>query len=278
MIVDVHGHVMRNAEDLDWIVKSGAVEKVWLHALPEFPEPYFTKHPDLTFGTDEEVLTASGRYPHFFLPFGYLDFRKPPDAIDTQHEAGFVGLKAIFSARPYDDPSYMPYYERAQALKMPIMFHMGALGPVRASRLGEGLSTHPGNARPSQLFTIAGNFPELTVVGAHVGGLWQNEVLEGIRDYPNLYFDISGGDTYLYLQWLLPNLAYDVVPDKILTGIDCIYGSREYHQTILDKARFWELFFSYMGSWFSWTDEAEKILRLNAAKIQERMNLGSETG
>ena len=277
MIVDVHGHLIRNPKDLDWIVESGAVEKVWLLALPELAELYHADRPDFIFGTDKEVLGVSRRYPDFFLPFGYLDFRNPPETVDAQREAGFVGLKAIFAARPYDHDAHMPYYERAQALHMPILFHMGALGPVSAEQLGNGLSTNPGNMRPCQLFTIAGNFPDLTIVGAHLGGLWQNEVLEGIRDYPNLYFDIAGGDTYLYLKWLLENLAYDQVPNKVLAGIDTCYGRRKYHEKAVDKAKFWERFFACMGSWFSWTDQAERILRLNAAKIHASRGLEGPT-
>jgi len=44
------------------------------------------------------------------------------DAIKAQREAGFVGLKAIFPAKPYDDPSYMAHYAQAAELGMPILF------------------------------------------------------------------------------------------------------------------------------------------------------------
>lgn len=264
-MIDIHGHLIRDPQDLDWIVQSGAVEKAWLLAMPDVGEMYGVK-----FATDAEVLETARRYPDFFLPFGYLDFRNPPDAIDAQREAGFVGLKAIFSHQPYDHPSCMPYYERAQALHMPILLHLGGVGPVSRKTLGEGLSASPYNARPCQLSTIAGYFPELILVGAHLGGMWQDEVLEGIREYPNLYFGIGGGDTYLYMQWLMKYLGYADVPGKILGGLDICYGRHDCHESIVDGVKFWELYFRHMKNWFRWSDEPERILRLNALGIEEK--------
>jgi len=265
-MIDVHGHLVRRPEDLDRIAASGAVEKVWLHALPDIAELH-----GVEFARDGEVLAAAKRYPDLFLPFAYLDFREPPEAVDAQRKAGFVGLKAIFAANPYDHPSYMRHYARACELGMPILFHLGGLGPISSRQLGEGLSPSPSNARPCQLFTIAGEFPDLILVGAHLGGMWQDEILEGIREYPNLYFEFGGGDVYLYLQWLMKYLAYDGMADKLLAGIDICYGRRDCHDAILERVTFWELFLKYAGAWFGWTDEPEKILRLNAERIQKQM-------
>ena len=267
-MIDVHGHLISQPEDLDWIVESGAVEQVWLHALPDVGEMHGVK-----FATNAEVLAAAKQYPDFFLPFGYLDFRNPPGAIDAQRESGCVGLKAIFPALPYDHPSHLPHYERACALRMPILFHMGGVGPVSSETLGEGLSPAPGHARPCQLSTIAGEFPDLVLVGAHVGGMWQAEILEGIREYPNLYFEIGGGDVFLYVRWLIDHLAYDDVPNKILAGLDICYGRRDCHESILDRVKFWELFFRYLRPWFRWTEEGERILRLNALRIRESLGI-----
>ena len=141
MIIDVHGHLLRGPDDLDWIAESGLVDKVWLLALPEMPAAYRPDADAVIFGTDAEVLEAAKAYPDLFLPFGHLDFRNPPEAIRAQREAGMVGLKAIFAEKPYDDPAYMAHYEQAEALGMPILFHLGGLGAIRAQDLGPGLST-----------------------------------------------------------------------------------------------------------------------------------------
>ena len=266
-MIDVHGHIIPNPEDLDWIVDSGTLQQVWLLALPELVAPYGSNRPGLVFGTDDEVLEVGRRYPGVFLPFGYLDFREPPTAIEAQRDAGFVGLKAIFAGRPYDDPSFMEHYARAEALGMPILFHLGGVGPVRARDLGPGLSTRAGNMRPNQLGTIAGNFPDLVCVGAHLGQAWHGEVMECMRCFPNVYFDISGGDTVLVMRWLLEHLGEPCVTDKLLLGIDSVYGRRAYHENVLEKVQFWGSFFKYAGEWFHWTDQGHRILHDNAARI-----------
>ena len=273
MVVDVHGHLLAKASDLEWIAGAGVIDKVWLLALPEFAEPFYPDSPDLVFATDEQVLGAARSHPDFFLPFGYLDFREPPDAIDAQRRAGFVGLKAFCPEYRYDHPSYMDHYGRAQACGMPILFHMGGIGPHSQAQLGEGLSPRAENMRPCQLCTIAAAFPDLVVVGAHLGGLWQSEILEGIREYPNLYFDVSGGDVAPILRWLLDNLGHHLVADKVLTGIDSVYGARRYHQNILDRAGFWKLFFQYVVPWYAAPGAADRILRGNALAIHESMCL-----
>ena len=268
MTIDVHGHLLRRPDDLDWIAASGLLDKVWLLALPELATSYRPEQDAVVFGTDDEVLDVAHRYPDFFLPFGYLDFRKGPEAVDAQRAAGFVGLKAIFAEKAYDDPGYMAHYERAQALGMPILFHLGGLGAIRTQDLGAGLSTRAVNMRPSHLGTVAGNFPDLVCVGAHLGQSWQHEVLECMRCYPNVYFDTSGGDTVLVMRWLLDHLGEPCVTDKVLTGIDCVYGRRRYHEDLAEKIRFWESFFKYAGHWFNWTDQAGNILGGNAARIR----------
>jgi predicted TIM-barrel fold metal-dependent hydrolase len=267
MIIDVHGHLLRDPEDLAWIAESELIDKVWLLALPEMPTPYRPGSSEVVFGTDPEVLEVAKAFPDFFLPFGFLDFRNPPGAIRDQREAGMVGLKTIFAERPYDDPSYMAHYEQAEALGMPIMFHLGGLGEIRTRDLGPGLSTRAVNMRPSHLGTIAGNFPDLVCVGAHMGQAWNGEVMECMRCYPNVYFDVSGGDTVLVMRWLLEHMGEPCVTGKIVTGVDSVYGRRRYHEDILEKVQFWESFFKYSGHWFEWKDQAKNILYGNAAAI-----------
>ena len=69
------------------------------------------------------------------------------------------------------------------------------------------------------------------------------------------------------MRWLLDNLGEPRVTDQVITGIDSVYGRREYHENILEKVQFWESFFKYAGDWFEWTEDAEKLLHRNAADI-----------
>jgi hypothetical protein len=42
------------------------------------------------------------------------------------------------------------------------------------------------------LDTLAREFPDLTLVGAHLGNPWYDEAAEAARWNPNLYFDMTG--------------------------------------------------------------------------------------
>lgn len=113
----------------------------------------------------------------------------PPDEIERFREQGFRGLKVIYTAKPYSHPDYFPYYERAQALNMPVLFHTGWVSGGH-----EHLIRFQENYQPVYLQTIAGHFPELPVIGAHFGG-WQfsEQAVIAMWKCPNVYFDLCGG-------------------------------------------------------------------------------------
>jgi len=46
--------------------------------------------------------------------------------------------------------------------------------------------------RPIFLDTIARAFPDLKIIGAHLGNPWYNEAAETMRLNPNVFFDLSG--------------------------------------------------------------------------------------
>ena len=107
------------------------------------------------------------------------------DEIDRYREQGFRGLKIICTAKPYSHEDYYPYYERAEKLGMPILFHTGwAIVPNQRQE----------NFRPVYLQSIASTFRELKIIGGHLGG-WQfsAEAVAAMWKHPNVYFDLSGG-------------------------------------------------------------------------------------
>ena len=73
--------------------------------------------------------------------FGYLDLDGAAEQPDILKEMGFVGLKPYKPHFPYSDERYFPIYERAQALRMPVLFHTGlvAKGPAMGDRKEQAL-------------------------------------------------------------------------------------------------------------------------------------------
>jgi predicted TIM-barrel fold metal-dependent hydrolase len=110
--------------------------------------------------------------------------------IDMFHAAGFRGLGEISSPlKNYDDHSYSPIYERAQRHGMLLLFHTGIVNrpdPTIAADISVD------RMRPTTLDNIVRRFPQVTVIGAHLGNpdyAWAAEIA---RWNPNLYFDVSG--------------------------------------------------------------------------------------
>jgi len=277
MIIDVHGHLFRDPEDLDRVVESGLIEQAWLLDVSFYEDLRIKPWGDRQAATQEEVLQASRDYPGFFIPFGFLDFRKPPETVQELGDMGFQGLKAIAPMKPYDDLSYFPYYEKAQELELPILFHSGIMGALPYRDFPKGLSQSSRNMTPSALYNIAASFPSLTVIGAHLGSPWFDETARVLHGLPNVYFDISGGDHPAYQSWLIDHLHWTAplrdgstggFADKILMGIDAMYGAQDIHDDIFAAMNRWQCFFDCHGPRYTWGRDVEKMMRLNAKTIQ----------
>ncbi len=274
MIIDVHGHLFRDPEDLDRIVEGGLIEQVWLLDVSFYGDTkVWCGKPA---ATQQEVLQVAEQYPGFFVPFGYLDFRKPPEVVQELFDMGFQGLKAIFPPKPYDDASYLAYYEKAEALGMPILFHTGMVNALPYRDAPKGLSQASNNMTPMAVHHIAASFPGLTIIGAHLGGQWSTDAAESLRTLPNVYYDISGGNKPVYQKWLLEHLHW-VGPlreggrggfaNKVLMGVDAVYGLSQIHDDVLQSIDQWKCFFDVHAPRYTWGSEVEKIMRLNAKSI-----------
>jgi len=178
-IIDIHQHL--HSADLDALIETyrrlGVVKAVLLGQQP-------ARRP----GENENVLAAAKKHPDLFIPFVGFDLDEmAPGTLRRFHDEGFVGVKFIAPAQPYDSPCYFPVYERAADLKMPVLFHLGII-----ANSGPWTDVNSNNMRPIHLDFIARRLPELTVIGAHLGNPWYDEAAMACRWNPNLYFDLSG--------------------------------------------------------------------------------------
>ena len=178
-------------------------------------------------GDNEEVLAATKKYPKLFRALAGFDLdQMSPADIPRFHDAGYVGIKFIGPAKAYNDPSYFPVYEKAAALRMITLFHLGIVansGPWR--------DCDSNLMRPIHLDHVARKIPELTVIGAHLGNPWSEEAAMACRWNPNLFFDLSGSllkyrsPEYLgALLWWTPNSAYKS-PDRTDAWQKILFGS-----------------------------------------------------
>ena len=146
--------------------------------------------PPYPFSREENSLVRSafGKYPQLFLGFvgiNWLDDK--PDDLIRYKDQGFRGLKFIVPPKPYHDLEWYPLYEKAQELRMPGLFHTGIVARAPGSpRVDNNFM------RPIYLDTIARDFPEWQIIGAHLGNPWYEEASMACRWNPNLYFDLTG--------------------------------------------------------------------------------------
>ncbi len=138
------------------------------------------------------VKAFIAQHPNRLLGLGEIKLDDPTalDHVDQFHAAGFVGLGEITSPlKNYDDRSYWPIYERAEKYRMILLFHTGIVNRLHPE-IPTDISVD--RMRPLTLDGIARRFPQITIVGAHLGNPDYADAAEISRWNPNLYFDLSG--------------------------------------------------------------------------------------
>jgi uncharacterized protein len=147
----------------------------------------------ITMPKDLDQVTAFMKsHPGRLIGLGQIDLDAPDalENVDRFHNAGFRGLGELTKPHySYDDRRYWPIYQRAEQYKMIVLFHTGIVNRTKPEVPEDASSDR---MRVSTLDLIARRFPQLTVIGAHLGNpdyAWAGEVG---RWNPNVYFDVSG--------------------------------------------------------------------------------------
>lgn len=130
-------------------------------------------------------------------------------------EYGFVGAHLYphwFEAAP-DAAIFYPYYARCAELGIPIMLQVGhCLLYSKDRRL-------PSVGRPIALDRVALDFPELNIIGIHLGWPWHDEMVAVAFKHPNVFM---AGDAYAPKHWpaSVVHFANTFGQDKFLFGTD----------------------------------------------------------
>lgn len=284
-VIDAHVHYgywdrlsSRNAEDgfleslSDTCAEAGVV-KVALLANP---------------GRGNDALArALERRPDLVLAMGRLQLDSDPvSLVEDFYQRGYHGIKIIGVSKNYDDPAYYPYYELAQARGLRLLFHTGILGgpvdylmgasedawkapPTGADelklvqRLGREMRSRPygfssARMQPIYLDTIAFYFPELFIIGAHLGWPDYRTACAIARWRPRLYFDVSGGDV------VHNHIVEGGYVGREIGSRKLVYGSDSDLHRIKGDIERWQGAFERMGLS---ADDQDAIFYRNAAHI-----------
>jgi predicted TIM-barrel fold metal-dependent hydrolase len=146
----------------------------------------------------QRVHEVCTQYPMRFSGLAGIDpFRGMQGLRDLEQavrEFGFVGahLYPHWCELPPDHAKYYPYYAKCCELDIPIMMQVGHnLVYSRARRL-------PSVGRPICLDRVAIDFPELRLIGIHIGIPWTDEMISMCWKHENVYV---AGDAYAPKYW-----------------------------------------------------------------------------
>lgn len=138
--------------------------------------------------SNDEVAALVSRYPDRLVGLASVDLFRPMQAVRELRrcvkQLNFKGLRVVpwLWGLPPDDRRYYPLYAECIELDVPFCTQVGHTGPL--------LSSEPGRPIP-YLERVALEFPELRIVGGHLGAPWTQEVISLAHKFPNFYIDTS---------------------------------------------------------------------------------------
>ena len=151
---------------------------------------------------NEEVIKICAKYPGRMYPLAKINlWDQAPDPAELHHyaEKGVKGFKFIYPYYEYDHDLYMPVYEEAEKIGLPVLFHTGKYRPSQADRIYKRPMLR--NMAPITLDRIARSFQDLPIVMAHLGtSLWRVQAAELIKTHANLYADLAGSGSWMALS------------------------------------------------------------------------------
>lgn len=109
-------------------------------------------------------------------------------------DLGFVGAHAYphWFGLPPDDRRWYPLYSKCCELDVPIQIQVGNCHRYSPRRRFESVG------RPITLDLVAGDFPELRIVGIHIGWPWTDEMIAMAYKHEHVYI---GSDAYAPKHW-----------------------------------------------------------------------------
>ena len=137
--------------------------------------------------SNDEVADFVGQSGGRLVGVGSVDISRPMAAMaEVRRCIGELGFKAIrvlpwLWQTPPTDRRFYPVYAACCEAGVPFCTQIGHTGPLMPSEPG----------RPLYLDQVALDFPELTIVGGHIGYPWTDEAIAVATKHKNIYIDTS---------------------------------------------------------------------------------------
>ena len=137
--------------------------------------------------TNDEVAAFVAEAPDRLIGVGSVDISKPMEAVREVRrcvdELGFKAIRVLpwLCDLPPTDRLFYPLYAACCEAGVPFCTQIGHTGPLMSSEVG----------RPIYLDRVALDFPELVIVGGHIGYPWTEEAIAVATKHENVYIDTS---------------------------------------------------------------------------------------
>jgi uncharacterized protein len=138
--------------------------------------------------SNDEVARWVAERPDRFAGLAAVALDKPMQAVRELRrcvgELGFKGLRMLpwLWEAPPTDRRFYPLYAACVELGVPFCTQVGHTGPLRPSETGRPIP---------YIDQVAIDFPELVIVGGHIGYPWTEEMIAVARKHENVHIDTS---------------------------------------------------------------------------------------
>jgi predicted TIM-barrel fold metal-dependent hydrolase len=178
--------------------------------------------------SNDEVAGWVTAHPDRFGGLACVDLNRPMEAVRELRrcvtELGFKGLRVVpwLWEAPPTDRRYYPLYAACVELGVPFFTQVGHTGPLRPSETGRPIP---------YIDQVALDFPELVIVGGHIGYPWTEEMITVCRKHENVYIDTSAYTAKRYPPELVAYMKSKSGRRKVLFGTNF---PMIFHQPALD--------------------------------------------
>jgi predicted TIM-barrel fold metal-dependent hydrolase len=158
-------------------------------------------HGDLI--SNDEVAAFVREAPDRLVGIGSLDLARPRAAVRELRrcvrELGFKGVRVLpwLWELPPTHARFYPIYSECCELGVPFCTQVGHTGPLMPSEYGRPIP---------YIDQVAIDFPELVIVGGHIGYPWTEEMIAVATKHPNVYIDTSAYTVQRYPRVLVDYL------------------------------------------------------------------------
>ncbi len=179
--------------------------------------------------SNDEVAQFVGEFPDRLVGVGSVDISRPMQATKEikrcVNELGFKGIRVLpwLWELPPTDRLFYPVYTACCDVGVPFCTQIGHTGPLMSSEVG----------RPIYIDRVALDFPELVIVGGHIGYPWTEEAIVVATKHANVYIDTSAYTVKRYPPELVRYMTTNgkrkvmfgtnypmITPAKALSGLE----------------------------------------------------------